>query len=116
MAHPVDIHVGQRLRERRCFKGMTQAQLAAEVSVKFQQIQKYETGKNRISSSRLWEFAGALEVPISFFFDGLEDAEQPRNLGGAGGRELLAVVRIFKAIPEAQRKRLLDLAVSLGKT
>ncbi|TQM89565.1 helix-turn-helix domain-containing protein [Roseinatronobacter monicus] len=116
MAHPIDIHVGKRLRERRLAAGMTQSQLSDEVSVKYQQIQKYETGANRVSSSRLWEFARALKVPITFFFDGIEEQTEPsHNIAGAGGREVLALVRIFRAIPEAQRKAILDLATSLGK-
>lgn len=55
MKHPVDLHVGQRVRRRRWLVGMTQQQLAEKVGIKFQQIQKYETGTNRISSSRLWD-------------------------------------------------------------
>ena len=55
MKHPVDLHVGQRVRQRRWLLGMTQQQLAEKVGIKFQQIQKYETGTNRISSSRLWD-------------------------------------------------------------
>ncbi len=52
--------------------GMTQQQLGDLVGIKFQQIQKYETGTNRISASRLWDIAAAMEVPVSFFFEGLE--------------------------------------------
>ncbi|NCZ65750.1 MAG: XRE family transcriptional regulator, partial [Rhodobacteraceae bacterium] len=52
MAHPVDQHVGKRIRHRRWLVGMTQQQLADQVGIKFQQIQKYETGANRVSASR----------------------------------------------------------------
>ena len=69
MKHPVDVHVGQRVRRRRWLVGMTQQQLAGKVGIKFQQIQKYETGMNRVSASRLWDIAEVLEVPVSFFFD-----------------------------------------------
>ena len=55
MKHPVDSHVGQRVRQRRWLLGMTQQNLDEKVGIKFQQIQKYETGTNRISSSRLWD-------------------------------------------------------------
>ncbi len=51
---------------------MTQQQLGDKVGVKFQQIHKYETGANRISASRMWGIAAALDVPVTFFFDGLE--------------------------------------------
>ena len=66
MTHPVDIHVGQRVRQRRWLLGMTQQQLAGQVGIKFQQIQKYETGANRVSSSRLWDISEVMEVPVSF--------------------------------------------------
>lgn len=115
MTHPVDNHVGQRIRQRRWVVGMTQQQLAQAVGIKFQQIQKYETGMNRVSSSRLWEIAAALEVPISFFFEGLDggiDASQSTDL--LDSKETLDLLRTYYAIPEAQRKRLFDLARSLG--
>src|SRR3954447_17005450 len=70
MKHPVDVHVGKRVRHRRWMVGMTQQQLGDIVGIKFQQIQKYETGMNRISASRLWDIAQALDVSISFFFEG----------------------------------------------
>ena len=72
MKHPVDVHVGKRVRHRRWMVGMTQQQLGDIVGIKFQQIQKYETGMNRISASRLWDIAQALDVSISFFFEGIE--------------------------------------------
>ena len=72
MTDKTDLHVGKRLRRRRRLLGMTQQDLAGMVGVRFQQIQKYETGTNRISASRLWDIAAALDVPVSFFFEGLE--------------------------------------------
>jgi len=95
---------------------MTQQQLAEKVGIKFQQIQKYETGANRISASRLWDIADALDVPVSFFFEGLEDetassedhGKMPADL--LGDKEALDLVRSYYAIPENQRKRLFELA------
>ena len=75
MTHLVDIHVGQRVRQRRWLLGMTQQQLAEQVGIKFQQIQKYETGSNRVSSSRLWDISEVMEVPVSFFFEGLAEVD-----------------------------------------
>ena len=75
MKHPVDVHVGKRVRHRRWMVGMTQQQLAEKVGIKFQQIQKYETGMNRVSASRLWDIADALGAPVSFFFEGLDEKE-----------------------------------------
>ncbi len=117
MKHPVDVHVGQRVRRRRWMVGMTQQQLAERVGIKFQQIQKYETGMNRVSASRLWDIAEALEVPVSFFFDGIE-ASQAAELGSGttvpgdimADKEALELVRSYYAIPENQRRRLFDLA------
>lgn len=116
MTHPVDVHVGKRVRHRRWLTGMTQQQLAEQVGIKFQQIQKYETGANRVSASRLWDIADALDVPVSFFFQGLDqehkdEAEKsmvPPDL--MGDKEALDLVRSYYAIPENQRRRLFELA------
>lgn len=113
MKHHVDAHVGKRIRHRRWMVGITQQQLADKVGIKFQQIQKYETGMNRVSASRLWDIADTLGVGINFFFEGLNDA---RDTSGAevsdilGDKEALELVRSYYAIPEAQRRRLFDLA------
>ena len=115
MTHPVDKHVGKKIRQRRWLVGMTQQQLAAEVGIKFQQIQKYETGANRVSASRLWDIAATLDVQISFFFEGLEPSEE-NGVNGAvpsdlmADKEALDLVRSYYAIPETQRRRLFDLA------
>lgn len=71
--HQVDVHVGKRLRLRRNMLGMSQDDLGKQVDITFQQIQKYERGTNRISASRIWEFARILGVPEDYFFEGLED-------------------------------------------
>lgn len=72
MSHPVDIHVGQRLKQLRILRGMTQTDVADGLSISFQQVQKYELGRNRISASKLFELAHILKVAPSYFFDGLE--------------------------------------------
>ena len=116
MAHPVDEHVGKRLRQRRWLVGMTQQQLAEHVGIKFQQIQKYETGANRVSASRLWDIAGTLDVSINFFFDGLQAETGVKIQSDAmpsdlmGDKEALDLVRSYYAIPANQRRRLFDLA------
>ena len=118
MSHVVDTHVGQKIRHRRWLVGMTQQQLADLVGIKFQQIQKYETGMNRVSASRLWDISRALEVPPSFFFEGLQEtsdlSEEQDNL--LNKKETLELLRTYYAIPESQRKRLFDLARALGQT
>ena len=113
MKHPVDAHVGKRIRHRRWMVGMTQQQLADQVGIKFQQIQKYETGMNRVSASRLWDIAETLGVPISFFFEGIDDAREAKGrIEGdiLADKEALELVRSYYAIPEQQRRRLFDLA------
>lgn len=116
MKHPVDVYVGKRIRHRRWMNGTTQQQLAEAVGIKFQQIQKYETGMNRVSASRLWDISNVLDVPIAYFFEGLDEAED----GQAGkttttgdvltDKEALDLLRSYYAIPENQRRRLFDLA------
>ncbi|MEK9753341.1 MAG: helix-turn-helix transcriptional regulator [Rhodospirillaceae bacterium] len=71
MPHPTDVHVGQRIREARLAKGMTQTDLGNSLGISFQQVQKYEKGTNRVGSSRLWEVCKVLDQPITFFFEGL---------------------------------------------
>lgn len=74
--HPIDRHVGLRIRMRRKELGMTQEKLAQALGLTFQQVQKYERGANRVSASKLWEMARALKAPVAYFYDGLgEDAE-----------------------------------------
>jgi transcriptional regulator with XRE-family HTH domain len=69
--HPVDIHVGQQLRIRRIHSNLSQTELGQKVGLSYQQVQKYESGKNRISASMLYEIASGLNVPVGCFFDGL---------------------------------------------
>jgi transcriptional regulator with XRE-family HTH domain len=98
---------------------MTQQQLAEKVGIKFQQIQKYETGMNRISASRLWDIAEALSVPVAYFFEGMNGAEDEGQVAAANqglpgdilaDKEALELVRSYYAIPENQRRRLFELA------
>jgi transcriptional regulator with XRE-family HTH domain len=79
MTHPVDMYVGKRIRHRRWALSMSQAALGEKIGVKFQQVQKYEIGANRISASRLWEVSKALDVPISFFFLPGDQLEQDKR-------------------------------------
>ena len=125
MKHPVDVHVGKRIRHRRWMVGMTQQQLGEAVGIKFQQIQKYETGMNRVSASRLWDIAKAMDVDVRFFFEGIEEGvtdsapedvktETPKMQGDLlADKEALELVRSYYSIPENQRRRLFDLARAL---
>ena len=115
MKHVVDVHVGQRIRHRRWTVGMTQQQLADAVGIKFQQIQKYETGMNRVSASRLWDIASTLDVPVSFFFEGLGDQAQEAQADLMADKEALQLVRAYYAMPEPQRRQIFDLARVLSE-
>ncbi|MEM6414382.1 MAG: helix-turn-helix transcriptional regulator [Pseudomonadota bacterium] len=127
MTHPVDLYVGKRLRQRRRLLGLTQQKLADAVSIRFQQIQKYESGANRISASRLWALAKALEVPVAYFFEGVDADEQPGEgvINGNGSHEQAAhdvfqkkdtidLVRAYYRLNEEPRRRLLDLAKAMS--
>ena len=74
-ANPIDVHVGQKLKARRILLGISQEKLADRCGVTFQQVQKYETGANRTSASMLFTLASILEVPLDYFFAGLEFEE-----------------------------------------
>lgn len=81
--NPIDVHVGRRVRTCRTMLGVTQEKMAADLGVTFQQVQKYERGANRIGASRLWDISQVLKTPISFFYEGLTEAEDnlsPRHL------------------------------------
>ena len=120
MKNPVDLHIGQRVRHRRWLLGMTQQQLAQSVGIRFQQIQKYESGANRVSASRLWDLAQALDIPVSFFFEGLTNGKIEMNGDGnveAGvlqNKETMDLIRAYYGLDEGPRRRLLDLAKALS--
>ncbi|MBL8560491.1 MAG: helix-turn-helix transcriptional regulator [Hyphomonadaceae bacterium] len=126
MANEIDLHVGKRLRRRRRLLGLTQQQLAESIGIRFQQIQKYECGANRVTASRLYELSVSLNVPVGYFFEGLqtvaEAAGTPANV--ANDRELIAadvlsqketleLIRAYYKLGERPRRRLLDLAKAL---
>jgi transcriptional regulator with XRE-family HTH domain len=80
--NPVDIHVGDRIRRRRRALGISQDKLAEALGLTFQQVQKYERGANRVSASKLYQVARALQAPIPYFFDGLPDPAHEDRVAG----------------------------------
>jgi len=127
-SHPVDVYVGKRLRLKRTLLGLSQEAIGNAIGVTFQQIQKYERGINRMGASRLHDFARALGVPVSYFFEGYS-AEAPS--GGAYGmaesegpafeheqvpnRETMEIMRAYYRIKNPmQRKRVLELMKSMA--
>ena len=135
MAHPIDSHVGARVRQRRTMLGMNQFKLGHAVNLSFQQIQKYEQGSNRICSSRLFEFAKVLRVPVSYFFDempvnalagrpmsrrrrrGFGEAATPfeQDKDPMAKRETLELVDAYYKVNQARvRKRIFELVKAVG--
>ena len=119
MMDGIDIHLGRRLRRRRRILGLTQQQLANACGVRFQQIQKYECAANRMSASRLWQLAEVLEVPVSYFYDGLSqdgnEDKEPEPPEPTAGKETKALIRAFYSLSERPRQRRLELAKSLNE-
>ena len=105
MYHEADVHIGRKLRERRMALGLSQIALGEKLGVSYQQVQKYETGANRISGSRLWEISKILKAPVGSFFEGLEGQDQVAT--GAEpqlGRNALELARAVNAIPDPEVK------------
>jgi len=113
MPHPVDVHVGERVRARRLLAGLSQDAFARKLNITFQQVQKYEKGTNRISASRLYKIATILSVPIDYFFEDLGESVLPEAMR----REGLELVRAFNKVEEPRtRKQILSLLSSLARS
>jgi len=99
----LDTEIGQRLRRARLAKGLTQTGLADKIGVSFQQVQKYENGSNRVSSSRLVGITNTLGVPVTYFYDELGD-----DVCDADESELpdsvMRVARMLNEMPEGDIK------------
>ena len=114
MDQKINLLLGRRLRSRRRLLGMTQRQVADKVGVRFQQIQKYECGANRVSAGRLWRIAGALDVPVGYFFDGL--AESPASLPPPPTRDESAdLAPTYRQLGEQPRRRMLELTRTMNR-
>jgi transcriptional regulator with XRE-family HTH domain len=130
--NPIDVHVGSRIRMRRTLLGISQMALAENIGLTFQQVQKYETGANRVSSSRLVDVANALDVEIPYFFQEMAagvEQQTPAMLMNVKKlptidqerdpmvrRETLELVRAYYRIPDpAVRKRLAELTKAVAR-
>jgi len=126
---PVDVHVGRRVRDQRNERDMSQTDLANACKITFQQIQKYENGANRVSASRLWQFAAILGVPVDYFFDGLavhkltreqrtamiEANRRPVDVGASVDGETARLARSIAEIRDpAMRKRIKAMLAALA--
>ena len=123
MNDEIDVHLGRRLRRRRRLLGLTQQQLASACGVRFQQIQKYECAANRMSAARIWQLSEVLQVPVSYFYEGLIEAQTPEarqpeardSRDMFGRKETTDLIQAFYRLSERPRQRLLDLAKSLNE-
>ncbi len=123
MVRDIDYHVGKRLRRRRRLLGLTQQSLAEAVGLRFQQIQKYECGANRVTASRLYQLARALNVPATYFFEGLPESVAAAHVSETetshipsdvmAQSETIELIRAYYQLGERPRRKLLDLAKSL---
>jgi transcriptional regulator with XRE-family HTH domain len=126
--HPIDVHVGSRVRLRRNMLGLSQEKLGEAIGLTFQQVQKYERGANRIGASRLLELSRVLDVPVSFFFDDTDPVRAPAIPAGfeeapqegfdsdpMRKRETIELIGAYYDIENtAVRRRLFDLAKALA--
>lgn len=114
------------MRQRREICGMPQKELARQLGISFQQVQKYESGANRISASKLWQLCGVLEVTPGFFFEGLN---AQRNRAGSSdtavtpetdsrsARQVLDLNQAFQKIADTRvRRQVVQLLKSLGRS
>lgn len=119
--NPIDRHVGLRIRLRRKELGISQEKLAESIGLTFQQVQKYERAANRVSASKLWEVARALETNISYFYEGLPTDGEPRHHAGPKLEDFLLttegmeLARYFPQIPQQGiRRQILELVRTMA--
>ena len=117
----IDVHIGRRIRHRRWLLGMTQIQLGMAVGVRFQQIQKYEAGANRVPVSRLWEIAAIQQTSVSYYFEGLENSQDVASESSVidvselfKSKETIEFVSMCRRLPDGQRRKLLALARAIS--
>lgn len=118
--HPVDRHVGLRIRMRRKEIAVSQERLAEALGITFQQVQKYERGANRVSASKLWEIARALKTSVNYFYEGLGGDDQ--MLAGQDAQDFMLTaegLELMAAFPRitqpALRRKLLELVRTVSE-
>jgi len=104
MSHPVDVHVGRKLKQIRTLRRYSQTDVARKLDLSFQQIQKYEIGSNRIAASRLYELSQILDVPTSYFFEGLHDNDNAAPTRRDPGMDIVTAIAAIK--DDTMKKRI----------
>ena len=116
----IDVLVGNRIRARRYALGISQSELGEAIGVRFQQIQKYETGANRVSASRLWAVAEKLAVDIEYFFEGIRPAgangKSTDRMGFLSDQEAVEMMALFHQLPRSQRSAVMAIVKSMAET
>ena len=124
--HDVDVHVGERVRHRRKFLGISQSELADAIGLTFQQVQKYERGSNRISASKLFEIATALKTSAGYFFEGFAEREGDDGFSESESEQFvhsflttsegIELAAAFPRIPSGKkRRRVLEMVRALAE-
>ena len=131
--NPIDLHVGSQLKLRRIVLGLSQERLAEELGITFQQVQKYEKGLNRIGASRLWDLAQVLNVPVSYFYENLDEdtsnksprkissqltlSDNPKlfNMDVLLRKDIIDLINAYSKIKDPKvTKHILDLVISIS--
>ena len=111
--HPVDIHVGSRIRALREMQSRTQSWLGEKIGVSFQQLQKYEAGANRVCASRMFEIGAALGVPPSYFFEGLGDGT--RRVDEIRTKEELKLLTDYRLVSKPVQRSICRTVAAIAK-
>ena len=123
---PVDVHIGNYLKKRRTFLGITQQELARSLKISFQQVQKYEKGLNSISCKRLLELSMVLSVPVQYFYENMKEYKHTSYIGLAEKHpdyvhaddkaEVEELVNSFSTISQPEvRQQILNLVRTLAE-
>lgn len=116
---PVDVHVGARVRARRKMLGLSQTQLGKDLGITFQQVQKCERGANRIGASRLFRISAALDVPVTYFFEGAENMlagiSSPKSNVAADALEKNETVELLSAYYQISDPRIRQKVLGLAR-
>ena len=118
--HPVDVHVGRRVAEKRLALGYNQSDLGRALGLTFQQVQKYEKGTNRVSASKLWLIAQFFKVDLAYFFDGLSgdgsktDTDEPDETAAPPTRQSMEINGLVPRLDLPQQKLVLELVRSMS--
>ncbi|MGV9010167.1 helix-turn-helix domain-containing protein [Brevundimonas sp.] len=117
--HPVDVHVGRRIAEKRLALGYNQSDLGRALGLTFQQVQKYEKGTNRVSSSKLWMIAQFFKIDLAYFFNGLSAAgngtiTETVEPSPPPTRQSIEISSLVPQLGLAQQKLVLELVQSMS--